>query len=467
MEHFERLDHAQGKLAHADRHGLVSRAAAHVGDDRQEDGERDHLGQSVLVQGDDARRGDVEQDVDAQPREPSARTDERRHAAQLLAADDADGLEMVLDLVVGHGLSGRGSLDDPDQPAVVRHHGHAEEGVVDEELHQALERRVDPHRQGAREHDLGHLARGAGEDDVSQPQDPHQLSGRRGDVDVLHVVVRVLGGITAQLVEHLPDRAVLRKGQELGDHEPAGDIRRILAQETGVPSLLRIHRGEHRLGLEILEAGDQVGLIGARQHVENGCGLGGAERLDELGGLGIGNILDELGRRLGSHRRQNLAALYAVEVLKGPCGIGARQRIDVLLQALARRPARQPDHRFPRLFTHCDLRFGMLRHALRGAADSPPRASPHSPSSIRHLPKKAGRGRPRGSGGVRSNRSRLHSGDPLSRSVPGSSPPSPSAPYRSTSERSKRSEARRVPIIGPPCSPASAADRWAAELLLP
>ncbi len=279
---------------------------------------------------------------------------------------------MVPDFLLGQGFPGRGSLDDPDQAAVVQHDGHAEEGVILEELRQALKRGVDSHRQGAREHDLGHLALGVGEHDVAQPQDADQLSGRRRDVDVLHVVVRVQRGVAAQFVEHLPDRAVLREGQELGDHDAAGDIRRILTQKPSLPSLLRIHRGQHRFGLGILELADQVGLIGARQQVENGGGFRGIERLDQLGGLRVGNLLDQLGRRLGSHRRQNFAALFAVESFDRPCGIGARQRIDVLLQALARRLARQVDHRFPRLLTHRDLRFEIPRPALQARPIRPP-----------------------------------------------------------------------------------------------
>ena len=60
-----RLDQPQRHFSHADRHGLASRAAAHVRDDRQENSQRDDLSERFLVEGNNARCDDIQHDVDA------------------------------------------------------------------------------------------------------------------------------------------------------------------------------------------------------------------------------------------------------------------------------------------------------------------------------------------------------------------------------------------------------------------
>ena len=117
----------------------LPRAAAHVGNDRQEHGQGDHGRERVLMHGDDAGGHDVEHDVDAQPAQPAHAADPQRHRAQLLAADDAHEFQEAAVRAFFGRLLDVGVAHDAHQHIVLVHGRHAEQRVAIEKPLQLLQ----------------------------------------------------------------------------------------------------------------------------------------------------------------------------------------------------------------------------------------------------------------------------------------------------------------------------------------
>ena len=143
------------------------------------------------MEGDDAGGGDVEHDVDAQPREAAAAAQQQGHRAELFAAHDTLAGAVHVVGVFSRGLADGAALDDAQEPAVLPHHRQGEEAVVVEEAAQGVEVHRVGDADGVFDHDLGHGGCAAGHEQAADGDDAAEHAFAIDDVGVLDVVVAV------------------------------------------------------------------------------------------------------------------------------------------------------------------------------------------------------------------------------------------------------------------------------------
>ena len=133
-------------------------------------------------------------------------------------------------------------------------------------------------------------------DGADRPGDPAVRDGGEHHVERLG---RRLAG--ADGLEGLGHRVGLRQAQEVGAHQAAGRLGVVGQQRADLPLLRLGQQAEDGQAPLLVELGDEVG------------GVVGGHRPEDLGGLGVGAVLDELdlvpGVELLEHVRLELAVL--------------------------------------------------------------------------------------------------------------------------------------------------------------
>ena len=119
-----------------------------------------------------------------------------------------------------HGVEGVIDRHDPDQPALVVHHGHGQQVVMGDRLGDRLGGLERAGRHRLIDHDLGDRGVGPGDDQVAQRQDPHQPVIVIGDIDVVDGLG--IGLELAQALDRVRGRQRRLDRDELGRHHAAG-----------------------------------------------------------------------------------------------------------------------------------------------------------------------------------------------------------------------------------------------------
>ena len=264
--------------AHGHRHRLRAGIAAQRGDDRHQHGQRHHLLDRAVEDGDDRRRQEGRAEIDQQPRHARARRRKDR-VGQFFVADAAHAHQIFLGLLlddVDHVVDG----EHADQPLVLVDDGGRQEVVLLELARRLFLVHGRRNRVPGLMHDVFDLDRALGAQDLVEVDGAEQLEGRVDDEDLAEAVGQVL--VIAHVVDGLADRPEWRHRHELGLHAPAGGLFRIVERAPQPDAL-----GERQLRQDLV----LVLLVEVFQDVD---GVVGIELLDGLGDLLVGQIVDDV-----------------------------------------------------------------------------------------------------------------------------------------------------------------------------
>ena len=99
--------------------------------------------------------------------------------------------------------------------------------------------------------------------------------------------------------------------------------------------VLRGHLGENRLGIVVVHVGDDVDLVVDVHLTQDRCRLLGREAFDQVGGVLVGDFLDEIGGLLRRQRGQDLLPMFGCESKQRAKCLAGADAVDVGLQCLA------------------------------------------------------------------------------------------------------------------------------------
>ena len=185
-----------------------------------------------------------------------------------------------------------------------------------------------------------------GEHQVAQVQRADQAPRRRHDVG-MHVLAEPLLGPAAEVVDHLPHAHGLGIGEVLGPHQAARAVARVRHQPTRVGRLVGGHALEDRRGVVGVEAGEHVGLLVALHGVEDRRRLLDRQRLDEVRGVLVGDLFDQVRGLVGREGGQDQLAFLRPEADQRAEGLGGPDRVEVGLEPADVALAGKPDKPLP------------------------------------------------------------------------------------------------------------------------
>ncbi len=115
-----------------------------------------------------------------------------------------------------------------------------------------------------------------------------------GDVKILDMVIDILLPIGLQIRMDVLNLLVNQVVEVLRDHQAAGRIRGILEELAGLLSLFGGHFINDRLNVLVIKLAQEVSDMITVQLAEDGRRVPGRKFLDQVDGLGVGDILDNL-----------------------------------------------------------------------------------------------------------------------------------------------------------------------------
>ena len=122
----------------------------------------------------------------------------------------------------------------------------------------------------------------------------------------MHVEVGVAIGVVAHVVEHLGGGVVLGVGEELGDHQAARHVRVVLGKQAGIFRRFGLHRREHFFRVRFVEAAQNVRGLVALHLAQDGRGILSRQIFQQLNGLRVGYLLDQICRNFGIQQLEYL-----------------------------------------------------------------------------------------------------------------------------------------------------------------
>ena len=196
--------------------------------------------------------------------------------------------------------------DHAEHLSLVVDHRHAEEGVLFEEVAQVLKGCPDVNLERRRDHLPGDLRRRLREQEVVHAQDAAQAARGVGDVDVLDVVAGVGVAVGLQVVEDFADRLVLVVVEVFGDHQAPGGVRRVHQELARLFGIFRFEVGDDAVRVFFVELAEEVDDMVTVELFEYRRRPLRFELLDQVGRLGVGDVLDDVG---GVRRAEQLQQL--------------------------------------------------------------------------------------------------------------------------------------------------------------
>ena len=307
----------------------------------------------------------VADDLQQHQRVQRQEQDGRHEAAQHL---EQGSLRLVAAHVLFDGVPRVVDRDDAQQHAVLVHHGHGGQLVLEDVGRHVLLGLVRRRGDHVVEHHVAHGPRVVGEHEGAQAQHAHELV-----VVVQHVHVMHGGVVVVQLAQHLDGLAhgvVGLHGHELRGHHAAGRAVLVAQQAADLGGVLHAHEAQQRLGLLVRQVAHDVGRV-VRVHVaQKAGGASVVEVFDEVGLVLVVHLGDGLGGLRVVQMLEHVGALLGVQLLQDVGHVGGVQ----LVQALVRdgqlhlgQVAIEQVHVVPGDDLLVDLLAEHLRHGHHGA----------------------------------------------------------------------------------------------------
>jgi hypothetical protein len=212
--------------------------------------------------------------------------------------------------------------DDADQPVIEIDHRQHRVVVAIELPGHGLAVHARPDGFDGLLHEVADAAAGPGQQQVAEPDDPHQPAVIADHQQVLHALGHDLA---ADDLRRLPHGHVLPQGEVVGGHHAAGGLAVVADQLAQRRSRAQRHRGQDLLPVRLLHGLKEVRRVVRRHDLDEAAGVGQVlvnEVLHHARGQGRPHLRQGLGRGPVVHLLQDVGRLLLGQGLEGVGGVG-------------------------------------------------------------------------------------------------------------------------------------------------